>query len=280
MNDFGVYRSPPVVLTIAGSDSGGGAGIQADIKTISATGSYACSVITAITAQNTQGVSKVFPLPAEQVEAQLATVLSDLNVVAIKIGMLSDANIIQVVAKYLRKYTPAFSILDPVLVSTSGTPLLESSAVEALKAELIPYVDMITPNLPESAFLATGKQGSRDFDVVMLGTRLLQIGAKSVLLKGGHAENSNTSCDWLFDGAEALPFSTQRIITNNSHGTGCTLSSAIASYRAQGKSPVEAVAKAKEYIFQALRYADKLSVGQGRGPVNHFYAATQAYINE
>ena len=272
MNDSGVYRSPPVVLTIAGSDSGGGAGIQADIKTISATGSYACSVITAITAQNTQGVSKVFPLPAEQVEAQLAAVLSDLNVVAIKIGMLSDANIIQVVAKYLRKYTPAFSILDPVLVSTSGTPLLENGAVEALKTELIPYVDMITPNLPESAFLATGKQGSCDFDVVMLGHRLLQMGAKSVLLKGGHAENSNTSCDWLFDGAEPLPFSTQRIVTNNSHGTGCTLSSAIASYRAQGKSPVDAVAKAKEYIFQALKHADKLSVGQGRGPVHHFHA--------
>lgn len=280
MNDFGVYRSPPVVLTIAGSDSGGGAGIQADIKTISATGSYACSVITAITAQNTQGVSKVFPLPAEQVEAQLAAVLSDLNVVAIKIGMLSDANIIQVVAKYLRKYTPAFSILDPVLVSTSGTPLLESVAVETLKSELIPYVDMITPNLPESVFLATGKQGSCDFDVVMLGNQLLQMGAKSVLLKGGHAENSNISCDWLFDGAEPQPFSTQRIATNNSHGTGCTLSSAIASYSAQGQSPAEAVAKAKEYIFQALKHADQLFIGQGRGPVHHFYAATQAYINE
>ncbi|MDD9194327.1 bifunctional hydroxymethylpyrimidine kinase/phosphomethylpyrimidine kinase [Aliivibrio sp. S3MY1] len=262
----------PIVLTIAGSDSGGGAGIQADIKAISATGSYACSVITALTAQNTQGVTGIYPISSEFVEQQLDAVFSDLNVIAVKVGMLSDSNIIHSVAKKIKQYTPQYLVVDPVMVATSGDLLLQSSAIESLKSELLPLADVITPNLPEAAALIGVKIPQNEDEMTAIISELRQLGAKSVLLKGGHLEESINSTD-LFIGADSVErLSTARIETRNTHGTGCTLSSAIASYLAQGYELQAAMASGKQYITQAIIHADELNVGQGYGPVNHFFA--------
>ena len=261
----------PVVLTIAGSDSGGGAGIQADIKTISATGSYACSAITAITAQNTRGVSAVFPTPSEQVSAQLEAIFSDMPVSAVKIGMLSNASIIRVVSDKLRQYRPSFVVLDPVLVSSSGVCLLEPEAVSCLKEELIPLVDLLTPNLPEGLFLTGLEKAESESEIVRLGEELKQLGAKASLLKGGHSADLQNSSDWLFGLQGIEKFSAARVATRNSHGTGCTLSSAIASYVAQKHDITDAVRLAKRYITQALATSERLNVGSGNGPLNHFH---------
>lgn len=262
----------PIVLTIAGSDSGGGAGIQADIKAISATGSYACSVITALTAQNTQGVSGIYPISSEFVEQQLDAVFSDLNVVAVKVGMLSDSNIIHSVAKKIKQYTPQYLVVDPVMVATSGDLLLQSSAIESLKSELLPLADVITPNLPEAAALINAKVPESEAEMTAMIDELRQLGAKSVLLKGGHLEKDENSTDLLILSDSIERLSTPRIETRNTHGTGCTLSSAIASYLAQGHELLAAVALGKQYITQAIIHADELNIGQGHGPVNHFFA--------
>lgn len=262
----------PIVLTIAGSDSGGGAGIQADIKAISATGSFACSVITAITSQNTQGVSAIFPIPLEHVESQLDAVFTDLNIVAVKIGMLADANIIKVVANKIKQYQPRFLVVDPVMVATSGDLLLEQSAISTLKTELLPLADIITPNLPEGAALTSlaVPQSQAEMNDMINDLRLL--GAKAVLLKGGHLEKDHNSNDLLITADNAELISAKRHDTKNTHGTGCTLSSAIASYLAQGNELTDAVKLAKYYISQAIAHADELQVGQGHGPVHHFFA--------
>ena len=262
----------PIVLTIAGSDSGGGAGIQADIKAISATGSYACSVITALTAQNTQGVSGIYPISSEFVEQQLDAVFSDLNVIAVKVGMLSDSNIIRSVAKKIKQYTPQYLVVDPVMVATSGDLLLQSSAIESLKSELLPLADVITPNLPEAAALINAKVPESEVEMAAMIDELRQLGAKSVLLKGGHLEKDENSTDLLILSDSIERLSTPRIETLNTHGTGCTLSSAIASYLAQGHELLTAVALGKQYITQAIIHADELNIGQGHGPVNHFFA--------
>ncbi|WGV98676.1 bifunctional hydroxymethylpyrimidine kinase/phosphomethylpyrimidine kinase [Vibrio sp. YMD68] len=262
----------PIVLTIAGSDSGGGAGIQADIKSISATGGYACSVITAITAQNTCGVSAIFPIPLEHVEKQLDAVFSDLKIVAVKIGMLADAEIIALVAKKLRQYKPQFVVLDPVMVATSGDLLLEHAAIGTLKTELLPLADIVTPNLPEGAALTGSSIPKDQAEMTLLVKQLMSLGAQSMLLKGGHLDQDAQSNDLLIIDDELQVFTTQRVVTNNTHGTGCTLSSAIASYLAQGYSLAEAVGQAKQYISEAIAHADKLDIGAGHGPVHHFYA--------
>ncbi|MDQ2165458.1 MULTISPECIES: bifunctional hydroxymethylpyrimidine kinase/phosphomethylpyrimidine kinase [Vibrio] len=261
----------PVVLTIAGSDSGGGAGIQADIKAISATGSFACSVITAITSQNTQGVSAIFPIPLDHIENQLDAVFSDLKIVAVKIGMLADAGIIKIVAKKMQQYQPKSLVIDPVMVATSGDLLLEQSAISTLKETLIPLADIITPNLFEGAVL-TGKpvpQSEAEMNDMVADLRAL--GAKAVLLKGGHLEHAENSNDLLIMKYSSELLSAKRFPTPNTHGTGCTLSSAIASYLAQGNNLHKSVYLAKQYISQAIGYADELDVGQGRGPVHHFF---------
>ncbi|MGR6831571.1 bifunctional hydroxymethylpyrimidine kinase/phosphomethylpyrimidine kinase [Aliivibrio wodanis] len=262
----------PIVLTIAGSDSGGGAGIQADIKAISATGSYACSVITALTAQNTQGVTGIYPISSEFVEQQLDAVFSDLNVIAVKVGMLSDSNIIHSVAKKIKQYTPQYLVVDPVMVATSGDLLLQSSAIESLKSELLPLADVITPNLPEAAALINAKVPESEVEMTAMIDELRQLGAKSVLLKGGHLEKDENSTDLLILSDSIERLSTPRIETRNTHGTGCTLSSAIASYLAQGHELQAAVTLGKHYITQAIIHADELNIGQGHGPVNHFFA--------
>ncbi|MDO6563763.1 bifunctional hydroxymethylpyrimidine kinase/phosphomethylpyrimidine kinase [Amphritea sp. 1_MG-2023] len=264
--------STPIVLTIAGSDSGGGAGIQADIKAISATGSYACSVITAITAQNTLGVSAIFPIPLEHVEKQLDAVFSDLNIVAVKVGMLADSDIIKIVAAKIKQYRPAFLVIDPVMVATSGDLLLQAAAISTLKSELLPLADIITPNLPEGAALIGGDIPYSEEAMTAMITELRQLGAKAVLLKGGHLDEDENSNDLLILSDQVERLTAKRIDTRNTHGTGCTLSSAIASYLAQGHALLSAVTLAKQYISQAIAHADELDIGRGHGPVNHFFS--------
>lgn len=261
----------PIVLTIAGSDSGGGAGIQADIKAISATGSYACSAITAITAQNTLGVSAVYPLPLDILEQQLDAIFCDIPVLAVKIGMLADAPIIALVAKKLRQYQPKWIVLDPVMLSTSGHHLLAGEAVETLKRELLPLASIITPNLPEAAVLVGMTEQEWQHNPQQGIAALRQLDTQAVLLKGGHNHQQMDSDDLLIEVDNIRHFRAPRIATKNTHGTGCSLSSAIASYLAQGYALKDAVEKAKHYIHQAILHADQLKIGQGYGPVHHFY---------
>lgn len=265
----------PIVLTIAGSDSSGGAGIQADIKAISATGSYACSVITAITAQNTLGVSDVFPVSAKGISAQLDAVFSDLNVAAVKIGMLGNAEIIDAVAQGLQRYRPPHIVLDPVMVATSGDVLLEAQAINALQEKLLPLADIITPNLPEAEVLI-GQACSRSSlssepDIPSMIEALRTLDTSAILLKGGHLVAAHHSDDVLITASNITYLHAPRIPTRNTHGTGCTLSAAIASYLAQGYPLAQAVARAKAYIGAALAHADLLQIGQGHGPVHHFF---------
>ncbi len=267
-----VPSKTPITLTIAGSDSGGGAGIQADIKAISATGSYACSVITALTAQNTQGVSGILAVDPKFVEKQLDAVFTDLDIKAVKVGMLSDTNIIKVVAAKLRQYKPKYLVVDPVMVATSGDLLLQQDAISCLKTELLPLADVITPNLPEAAALLDVAIPQSEKEMASMIEALRQIGAKSVLLKGGHLEQDTNSTDLLIMNNEVIRMSTPRISTRNTHGTGCTLSSATASFLAQGIELRAAVQNAKTYITMAISHADKLEIGSGHGPVHHFFA--------
>ncbi|KHT50340.1 bifunctional hydroxymethylpyrimidine kinase/phosphomethylpyrimidine kinase [Vibrio sinaloensis] len=261
----------PIVLTIAGSDSGGGAGIQADIKAISATGSYACSVITAITSQNTLGVSAIHPIPVAHIESQLDAVFSDLNIIAVKVGMLADSEIIDMVARKIRQYQPKHLVVDPVMVATSGDLLLKHRAIEVLKRELLPLADLITPNLPEAAALIGGQVPKTEDDMGAMMEQLRGIGANAVLLKGGHLESDDNSNDLLIEAKSSDLLRARRFATKNTHGTGCTLSSAIASYLAQGNRLHKAVYLGKQYISQAISHADELTVGRGHGPVHHFF---------
>lgn len=265
--------STAIALTVAGSDSGGGAGIQADIKAMSATGSYACSVIAALTAQNTQGVTGVMAVPADFIKAQFDAVFADIPVKAVKIGMLADVATIKAVAEGLRTYKPEFVVLDPVMVATSGDLLLAEDAVSTLIEEVLPLADVITPNLPEALTLL-GRRGEAEPDdeagMRALSQQLLALGCRSVLVKGGHQMGDESTDLWL-SGTESRTFSAERVNTRNTHGTGCTLSSAIASYLAQGETLPEAISKAKTYITEALQHADELYIGEGHGPVHHFY---------
>ena len=264
----------PIVLSVAGSDSGGGAGIQADIKAISATGSYACTVITALTAQNTCGVSGVLPINQDFISAQFDAVFSDIAVDVVKIGMLGDAQTILTVVKALKKHPVKHIVLDPVMVATSGDVLLEQTAIDCLINELLPLASVVTPNIPEAlallyknpAHIVETQQAS-----FAICQELLNLGCQSVLLKGGHQNGLQSSDYWLSADQQQI-FSKDRIPSKNTHGTGCTLSSAIASYLAQGLPLQQAIANAKEYITQAINHAENLHVGNGSGPVQHFYA--------
>jgi len=259
------------VLTIAGSDSGGGAGIQADLKTIAANGCYGMSVITALTAQNTIGVTGIHAVPVEFVAAQLEAVLSDIGADAIKIGMLFSTELIRTVAEYVQKCPACAIVLDPVMVAQSGDKLLQDAAIEALKQHLIPLAHLITPNLPEASVLL-GREIDSAEAVVQAAVELADLGCANVLIKGGHLEN-DASDDCLYLGAERrmVVFPGERIATRNNHGTGCTLSSAIASFIARGESIEQAVRLAKEYIAGALRAGATYAIGRGHGPVHHFF---------
>ncbi|MBR1498875.1 MAG: bifunctional hydroxymethylpyrimidine kinase/phosphomethylpyrimidine kinase [Bacteroidaceae bacterium] len=260
------------VLTIAGSDSGGGAGIQADIKTISALGCYAASAITAITVQNTLGVAAVHPLPADIIRGQISAVLDDIGADAIKIGMLGSAEAVLAVSEALRSHEARNVVLDPVMVSTSGHRLTEDSAVSKMCSELIPLATVITPNIPEAEVLLDGRKLQAQADLPDAVRQLSLKFGVSVLLKAGHLVEDRL-VDYLFDAStgETTELPSQRIRTRNTHGTGCTLSSAIASGLAKGETLLQASITAKRYITEAIRAGADLNIGHGHGPVNHFY---------
>lgn len=259
------------VLTIAGSDSGGGAGIQADIKAISAMGCYAASAITAVTVQNTLGVQAVHPVPLDILEGQIDAVLSDIGADAIKIGMLHSAEVVNLVADKLAKYGVRNVVLDPVMVSTSGHRLIEEDAVEVLKSRLMPLARVVTPNIPEAEILAGSRiSGEQDFEVI--ARKLSAIGNVSVLLKAGHL-CGDTLVDYFYNAEDdtVTKMPSRRVYTINTHGTGCTLSSAFAAALAGGEDLTSAAISAKRYIEQAVISGAEYEIGGGHGPVNHSF---------
>ncbi|MBQ5882053.1 MAG: bifunctional hydroxymethylpyrimidine kinase/phosphomethylpyrimidine kinase [Bacteroidales bacterium] len=276
-----VKKSYPIVLSIAGSDSGGGAGIQADLKTFSSLGVYGATAITAITAQNTQGVHSQFALPPQMVYDQIIAVMEDIHPSVIKIGMLSNLQVAIAVAEALKRYSIPI-ILDPVMVSSSGHRLLSVEAQEVLKERLLPMAQLVTPNIPEMEALS-------DMPLLTISDKynaakhLLSLGVQSVLLKGGH-EEGEVKVDILYQkspqGIITCSFSSDTLNTRNIHGTGCTLSSAIAAYMARGLALKEAISSAKIYITEAIKAGADISVGKGYGPVNHLFNPLKMMINE
>lgn len=260
-----------VALTIAGSDSSGGAGIQADLKTFAACGVYGASAITALTAQNTMGVSAIHDVPAEFVTAQIDAVFSDLDVRAVKVGMVSRREVIEAIAAALARWAPEHAVVDPVMVATSGDRLLSPDAVDALRMRLIPCAGVITPNLPEAAALLDEPVAVTEAEIEQQGRRLLALGSRAVLIKGGHGEGAE-SVDYLIDHDAVIRLAAPRVATRNTHGTGCSLSSAVAAGLARGEDLVTAVRNAKAYVSAAIAAADRLGVGHGHGPIHHFHA--------
>lgn len=271
--------NPPIILSIAGSDCSGGAGIQADIKTISALGGYAASVITAVTVQNTLGVQAVHPIPADIIRSQIEAVMDDLQPEVLKIGMVHNAAIVHVIAECLLEYHPKFVIYDPVMISTSGRRLMTEETVQTIKEELFPLCTLITPNLSEASLLH-GQTISTIAEMEQAAQKLSRQFGTSVLIKGGHLE-SEEMCDVLcckpplaeaINQSSACTFYTNpKIESHNLHGTGCTLSSAIATFLAHGKRLEEAVRQAKDYINTAINNGKNLQIGHGNGPLWHFH---------
>ncbi|MCJ2056018.1 bifunctional hydroxymethylpyrimidine kinase/phosphomethylpyrimidine kinase [Methylobacterium sp. J-048] len=263
----------PIAVTIAGSDSGGGAGIQADLKTFSALGVYGASVITALTAQNTRGVQGIHDVPADFVARQIDSVFSDLAVDAVKIGMLSQIAVIEAVADGLVRHAATIPVvLDPVMVATSGDRLISEDAVAALRDRLLTRADLITPNLPEAAVLLGEAVAEDEAGAAAQARRLVALGARAVLIKGGHGTGALSVDHLVTADGHAQTFAAPRIATHNTHGTGCTLSSAITAGLARRLTLPEAVAAAKDYLTAALSAADRLEIGSGHGPVHHFHA--------
>ena len=260
----------PNVLTIAGSDPGGGAGIQADLKTFSALGVFGTAVLTVLTAQNTKGVTGIHAVPISFIGQQIDTLFEDISIQAVKIGMVGTEDVAAVIANRLQAHGAENIVLDPVMVAKGGASLIDERAVEALKKHLIPMAKIITPNLPEGARLADQPTPASVGEMELLAVRLHDLGPGYVLLKGGHM-SGRESVDLLFDGKQVLEFRAERIETLNTHGTGCTLSSALAAFLALGLSMEEAVREAKGYLTGAIRESHRLQVGHGHGPVHHFY---------
>ena len=277
LNVYKRMKTYPRVLTIAGSDSGGGAGIQADIKAISATGSYAASAITAVTVQNTLGVTAVHNVPTDIIKGQISAVLSDIGADVVKIGMLSHAEVVRTVRETLAEYGVTNIVLDPVMVATSGDRLIMEDAVEVLARELAPYARVVTPNIPEAEILSGTKIRSQE-DLPLVGHKLAESlsaisGRKvSMLMKAGHLEDDEL-VDYFYNAEEdrTIELRSSRVESRNTHGTGCTLSSAFASYLAQGFDLDEAARRAKAYISNAISAGAAYCIGQGHGPVNHFW---------
>jgi hydroxymethylpyrimidine/phosphomethylpyrimidine kinase len=260
-----------IAVTIAGSDSGGGAGIQADLKTFAALGVYGASVITALTAQNTVGVTQIHDVPPAMIAAQIDAVFSDLKVAAVKIGMLSSTVAIGTVAAGLDRWRAANVVLDPVMVATSGDRLLAPEAAHALMRDLFPRARLITPNLHEAAALTDSALATSEAEMRAQAHALIARGAHAVLIKGGHAQQPDAT-DLLVTRDALARFTAEKIDTDNTHGTGCTLSAAIAAGLAKGLSLADAVGAAKAYVTAAIAAADELEVGHGHGPVHHFHA--------
>ncbi|MFA9438400.1 bifunctional hydroxymethylpyrimidine kinase/phosphomethylpyrimidine kinase [Uliginosibacterium sp. sgz301328] len=257
-------------LTIAGSDSGGGAGIQADLKTFSALGAYGMSVLTALTAQNTRGVTDVQPVPPEFVAAQMDAVFSDIRVDAVKFGMLANAGIVHAVAEGIERHRPAYVVLDTVMVAKGGHRLLAADAVAAIRDRLMPLASIITPNLPEAAALLDCDVAEDEEEMHRQGLALIEAGAQAVLMKGGHLDAVD-SPDWLITPEGEARIVHPRVATRNTHGTGCTLSAALAALRPKHADWVTTVVAARAYLQSALEAADRLDVGHGIGPVHHFH---------
>ena len=260
-----------IALTIAGSDSGGGAGIQADLKAFSALGAYGCSVVTAITAQNTLGVQGILPVDPAFVREQMDSVFADLAVDAVKIGMLGTAEVIHAVADGLERWRPRLIVLDPVMVAKGGQRLIAEEAVAALRARLLPLCVLVTPNLPEAGALLGDEPPRERREMARAAARLQGLGARNVLLKGGHLQAANESPDLLLHGGEHYWLEGARVPTRRTHGTGCTISAAITALLARRRPLPIAVAEAKRYLADAIAAADELGVGQGHGPVHHFH---------
>lgn len=271
--------SYPSVLTIAGFDGSGGAGIQADIKTISALGCYATSVLTALPVQNTQGVRSIYPIPIEVVREQLDCIFNDIVPHAIKIGMVHSSALVDAIANCLASYPEIRVVFDPVMVSTSGHRLIEEDTVTAIVNRLFPLATLITPNMDEAAVLADMKVSTLD-DMHIAGRKIQALGCQNLLLKGGHLDDNNiTSLLFLKDGT-VQSFVTSKIVTRNMHGSGCTLSSAIASWLAIGKHPQEAVKEGQDYVHQAIQAGSDVVIGKGNGPLNHFFNPQKLIKNE
>lgn len=261
----------PTALTIAGSDSGGGAGIQADLKTLAALGVFGTSALTAITAQNTHEVRDVFPIPPDTVRKQLEAILDDFHVDAVKTGMLVSPEIIETVASVVKQYRLNNLVVDPVITATAGTSLTQADSIDALHTYLFPLLTILTPNIPEAELL-TGISIQNREDVYAAGDRLLSQGCRAVLIKGGHQQANKTSTDILFStGEKPLSFDSEWITTHNLHGTGCTLASAITACLALGAPLPIAVKQSKRYITEAIRSGATANFNKGNGPLNHFF---------
>jgi hydroxymethylpyrimidine/phosphomethylpyrimidine kinase len=265
----------PIALTIAGSDPSGGAGIQADLKTFAALGVYGASVITALTAQNTQCVAAIHEVPPAFIAAQIDVVFADVAIGAVKIGMLPRANAIEAVARGLVRHKANNIVVDPVLVASSGDQLAAADVVGALRRLLIPRALIVTPNLDEAAALSGAPLAGNEQETEAQAQEILKLGARYVLIKGGHGEGEE-SVDLLIGEGKRVRLSAKRIATKNTHGTGCTLSSAIAAGLAKGEDVVTAAQAAKKYVTNAIAHADELHVGRGHGPLNHFHADRSA----
>ena len=276
MNKKYTYSS---ALTIAGFDGSGGAGIQADIKTFSALGCYATSVLTALPVQNTQGVLSIYPIPYQAVAEQIEAIMDDIFPGAIKIGMVHTAELVATIVATLQKYPAVPLVFDPVMVATSGHKLIEDATIQAIIEKLFPIASVITPNMDEAAILAGMPIKTLD-DMYVAGEKILALGCQSLLLKGGHLDLPLITSLY-FDGHGNIhPFEFEKYPTNNTHGSGCTLSSAIAAYIAQGKSLFDAVSLGQTYVHKAILHGANVAIGKGNGPLNHFFHPQKLTKNE
>ncbi|KMQ58435.1 hydroxymethylpyrimidine kinase [Chryseobacterium angstadtii] len=269
----------PSVLTIAGFDGSGGAGIQADIKTASALGCFSTSVLTALPVQNTQGVRKIYPVPVEAVADQIEAILDDIFPDAIKIGMVHTPQLVETIVSTLGKYKKIPLVFDPVMVATSGHRLIEEDTIAAITEKLFPIADVITPNMDEAAILAKMDVITLE-DLYAAGKKIKKLGCKSILLKGGHQETSTITSLFYDEHENFHSFETVKFDTNNTHGSGCTLSSAIAAYLAQGKTLYDSVSLGQQYVYQAIENGKDVQTGLGNGPLNHFFNPQKLIKNE
>ena len=269
----------PSVLTIAGFDGSGGAGIQADIKAISALGCYATSVLTALPVQNTKGVRKIYPIPVEAVADQLEAILDDVFPDAIKIGMVHTPELVETIVQTLGKYSRIPIVFDPVMVATSGHRLIEEETIETIVEKLFPIATVITPNMDEAAILAKMEVKTLE-DMQIAGERIKELGCNNILMKGGHQETPKITSLFLDQANQYHAFEVTKYETNNTHGSGCTLSSAIASYIAQGKSLYDAVDLSQQYVHNAIYCGKDVQTGKGNGPLNHFFNPQKLIKNE
>lgn len=269
----------PTVLTIAGFDGSGGAGIQADIKTFSALGCYATSVLTALPVQNTMGVQKIYPISMEAVADQIEAVLDDIFPDAIKIGMVHTPQLVETIVNTLAKYPKTPIVFDPVMVATSGHRLIEEETIQTIVEKLFPIADIITPNMDEASILAKMEVKTLE-DMQIAGEKILKSGCKSILLKGGHQELPIITSLFIEENGKQSSFETEKFSTNNTHGSGCTLSSAIAAYIARGEELHQSVELAQEYVFEAIKNGKDVVIGKGNGPLNHFFNPHKIIKNE